>query len=295
MVLADYALGAALFAYLSGFTQQGWYTMQREHYVIRGGLEGRERLRIIARILQPSTLSLMGCVGLTTGMACLDAGCGGGDVSFELARLIGPRGRVLGLDFDTAKVDLATREAAEQRLGNVEFQHADIFEKELAPEFDAVYTRFLLTHLRHPAEALARMRAALRPGGVVIVEDIDFAAHFCYPHSSAFNRYMELYIQVVQRRGGDPYIGPRLPELLLDAGFERVQLQIIQPAGLDGEVKLIAPLTMENIVDAVVAEGLASRAETDHVIEELYALAQNPRTVVSLPRIVQAWGYCPAT
>jgi hypothetical protein len=137
------------------------------------------------------------------------------------------------------------------------------------------------------------MLEALRPGGVLIVEDIDFTGHFCHPHSSAFSRYVELYTQVVQRRGGDPHIGPRVPELLLYTGFERVQMQVVQPAGLDGEVKLIVPLTMENIMDAVLAEGLASRAEGDWVIEDLYAFARNPHTVVSLPRIVQAWGYQP--
>jgi ubiquinone/menaquinone biosynthesis C-methylase UbiE len=267
--------------------------MKREDYVIRGGVEGRERLRIIGRVLQPTTLSLFERVGLAPGMACLDAGCGGGDVAFELARLSGPAGRVVGMDIDATKIQLAAREAEERQLSNVEFQHSDIFENDLASTFDLVYARFLLTHLRHPAEALARMLRVLRPGGIVIVEDIDFTGHFCHPHSQAFSRYVEIYTQVVQRRGGDPHIGPRLPELLLDSGFEHVQMHVVQPAGLDGEVKLIAPLTMENIMDAVLAEELATKGEGDRVIEELYAFARNPRTILSLPRIVQAWGERP--
>jgi hypothetical protein len=46
-------------------------------------------------------------------------------------------------------------------------------------------------------------------------------------------------------------------------------------------------------LDAVLAEGLASSDEAHRVIEDLYALAHNPRTVLSFPRIVQAWGYRP--
>jgi SAM-dependent methyltransferase len=267
--------------------------MDRRHYVLRGGVEGRERLRIIGRVLRPTTQSLFEHVGLRPGMACLDAGCGGGDVAFELARLVGRDGTVIGMDIDAAKIQLAAHEAEQQQLGNVEFQHRNIFECDMAPEFDLVYARFLLTHLGDPAEALERMLRALRPGGVVIIEDIDFAGHFCHPHSMAFSRHVELYTQVVQRRGGDPYIGPRVPELLLDTGFERVQMRVVQPAGLDGEVKLVVPLTMENIMDAVLAEGLASRSEGDQVIAELYAFAHNPRTILSMPRIVQAWGYRP--
>ena len=111
--------------------------MDRQHYVIRGGMEGRERLRILARVLQPTTRSLFGRIGLAPGMACLDAGCGGGDVTFELSRLIGEAGRVVGVDIDATKIELAAREAEEQQLSNVEFQHTDIFENDLAPEFDS--------------------------------------------------------------------------------------------------------------------------------------------------------------
>jgi hypothetical protein len=70
-----------------------------------------------------------------------------------------------------------------------------------------------------------------------------------------------------------------------------MQMNVVQPATLDGEVKLITPLTMENILDAVLAEGLAPKADLDSLIDELYQFSRNPRTVASLPRVVQAWGY----
>ena len=46
--------------------------------------------------------------------------------------------------------------------------------------------------------------------------------------------------------------------LLMEAGFDGVQMNVVQPAGLTGEVKLISPITMESIADAVETEGLAS-------------------------------------
>jgi hypothetical protein len=135
------------------------------------------------------------------------------------------------------------------------------------------------------------MLRVLKPGGVVMIEDTDFGGCFCHPYCAAFWRYVELYTQTVRRRGGDPNIGPRLPGMLLDAGVERVQINVVQPAALDGEIKLLHPLTMENIVDSVLAEELASKAELDSLIDELYRFSRNPRTVVANPRIVQAWGY----
>jgi SAM-dependent methyltransferase len=267
--------------------------MERDHYLIRGGVEGRERLRILARVMRPATLNLLYRVGIDVGMACLDVGCGGGDVTLDIAGLVSPGGRVVGWDIDETKLALARREAEERGLRNVEYRLSDLRQSETAAEFDVVYTRFLLTHLSDPAGALARLRQAARPGGIVIIEDIYFTGMFCHPYSAAFQRLIEFYTQAAQRRGGDPNIGLRLPELLLDAGFESIQVNVVQPAGIDGEVKLIVAITMDNIADSVVADGIAERKEVDRVIAELYELARDKRTFVSHPQVVQAWGYRP--
>jgi SAM-dependent methyltransferase len=162
-----------------------------------------------------------------------------------------------------------------------------------AVEFDVIYARFLFSHLGDPSTALARMLRVLKPGGLVILEDTDFSGCFCYPSCAAFRRFVELYTQTVQRRGGDPNIGPRLPAMLLDAGVEGVHMSVVQPAALGGEVKLLYPLTMENIVESVLAEELASKAELERIIDELYQFAGNPRTIAGTPRNVEAWGYRP--
>jgi SAM-dependent methyltransferase len=262
-------------------------------YIIRGGVEGRERLRLLADVLRPTTLALFDRVGVRAGMKCVDAGCGGGDVTLDLARRVGPTGRVLGIDVDATKIDLARVEAVRERLANVAFRQTAIDQWTPAPEFDLVYSRFLLTHLADPMTAVRTMRQALRPGGVIVVEDIDFGGHFCHPQRPAFSHYVELYTQTVRRRGGDPDIGPKLPGMLLDNGFERVDMNVVQPAGVDGDVKLLNPVTMENIAEAVVATGLASETEVAAIVAGLYECARDGRTVMSIARIVQTWGWRP--
>jgi SAM-dependent methyltransferase len=264
--------------------------MESKDYVIRGGLAGRERLRILSRVMLPTTRALLERVGIAPGKSCLDVGCGGGDVTLEIARLVGPSGRVVGLDADATKVTLARNEAAEAKLANVEFKEGEVGQNEAAASFDFVYARFLLTHLRDPAAAARWMRGLVRPGGVLVVEDIDCTGHFCHPDHAAFRRYVDLYTKVVQKRGADPNIGPRLPELLFDAGCENVQMNVVQPAGFEGEVKMIAVITLENIADALIAECLSSRGEIDVMLRDLDALARHRRTVMSLPRVIQTWG-----
>jgi hypothetical protein len=55
------------------------------HYVIRGGFEGRDRLRVLGRVMRTSSMSLFDRLGLRDGLTCLDVGCGGGDAPAVLA------------------------------------------------------------------------------------------------------------------------------------------------------------------------------------------------------------------
>src|SRR5262245_28497333 len=88
-------------------------------YVLRGGEEGAERLRLLGRVVGPTTEALLSRVGVADGMSCLDVGCGLGAVTRELARRAGPAGQVVGLDIDEGILDLARRDAAQQALGIV--------------------------------------------------------------------------------------------------------------------------------------------------------------------------------
>jgi 2-polyprenyl-3-methyl-5-hydroxy-6-metoxy-1,4-benzoquinol methylase len=263
-------------------------------YIIRGGEAGRERLRVLAGIHRRSTLDLLRRAGVQPGSVCLDVGCGGGDVSVELARLVAPAGRVVAIDLDEVKIGIARAEAATQAVSNVEFRVANLEDCVLPEEFDVAFARFVLTHLRNPREALAKIRTALRPGGTVVLADTNFHGLFSHPESPAVQRYVELYTETLKRRNGDADIGLRLPELVSQAGFEDVHVSVVQHAAMSGDTKLINPITLENIADAVIAEGVASRADVESILGELYDFARDPNTVLSGPRIIETWARRPA-
>lgn len=263
--------------------------MAIESYVIRGGLEGRERLRVLARVMWPTTEALFARVGVPADARCLDLGCGGGDVSVALATLA-PDGSVLGTDLDETKLAMARDEAGAAGLTNVSFAIDDVMEPSTDDaRFDVIYARFLLTHLTDPALALRTIAGRLAPGGVLMVEDIDFRGHFCEPECAAFDRYVDWYTRAVQARGADPNIGPRLPGLLAGAGLADVGVNVVQPAGRTGEIKLIAALTLEAVADAVIGAGLASADEVGDTVDALYDYAATDG-LMSVPRIVQSWG-----
>jgi SAM-dependent methyltransferase len=261
-----------------------------DHYVIRGGLAGRERLRVLARVTWPTTSALLERVGVAASSRCLDMGCGGGDVTVALARLA-PDGFVVGADMDEVKLDVARREAADAGLANVEYRVIDVMQPPSDDEqFDVIYMRFLLTHLPDPSLALRHVCARLAPLGALVVEDIDFTGSFCHPDNAAFWRYVQLYTDAVIGRGGDPNIGKRLPSLLRATGLTDAQMNVVQPAGFDGEVKMIAPITLEAIADAVLAAELCTVDELNQTVDDLYAFAADGGSVLSTPRVMQVWG-----
>jgi SAM-dependent methyltransferase len=239
----------------------------------------------------PTSTTLLDQIGVAQGAVCLDLGCGGGHVSRYLAELVGPTGRVLGLDFDEVKLAAARDECDPAVHGNVEFRVANVTQWTESQAYDLVYGRFILSHLSDRALIVRRCAAALRPRGALVLEDIDLAGAFCYPANDAFRRYCDWYCAVIQRRGGDALLGPQLMELCLDAGLEEVELRMIQPVHTgQASGKELTLSTLVNIAESVVAEGLASMGQVEDTVLQLGNFTADPRSIIGFPRIFQVWG-----
>ena len=109
------------------------------------------------------------------------SGCGGGRVTLAMARLVGPSGMVTGVDMDRVKLGLAQQDAERENIAHVSFRQLDANQLDYGGGYDLVYARFLLTHLSDPLSTLQDMVNAAKPGGVIVVEDLDHAAIFSYP------------------------------------------------------------------------------------------------------------------
>jgi SAM-dependent methyltransferase len=102
------------------------------------------------------------------GMQVLDIACGSGEPSISIAALLNGTGRVVGVDFAAAPLEVARERAAKRDLKNVEYQQADVHALPFAAEsFDRVTSRLGVMFFGDLAKALSEMRRVLKPGGRV--------------------------------------------------------------------------------------------------------------------------------
>lgn len=162
---------------------------------------------------------------LRPGMEVVDFGCGTGSLTVGLAAIVAP-GEVVGFDRSESAITQARVQAEPLGLSNLRFDVADIRDLEL-PEhsFDVAHFSGVLSHLADPRRALSLAHRTLRPGGLIAAREPQKEGDwYGGPYREAVGTLNRLTIEDWKSRGGDPFLGRRLGELLREAGFERVEL-----------------------------------------------------------------------
>src|SRR5690606_1295304 len=97
------------------------------------------------------------------GSSVVDIGCGFGDTTQDLGKLVGPSGRAVGVDAASNFITAARREAA--GLANVHFEVADVEAGVPGGPYDCAFSRMGTMFFNQPVIALRNIRKVLRPGG----------------------------------------------------------------------------------------------------------------------------------
>lgn len=140
-------------------------------YPIRNdSLDEHERLSLLERAYDPRTIGMLQSLGVAAGWDCAELGAGRGSITAWLSDLVGSEGSVTAIDRDITQLAwLADRR-------NLTVLEADLTTVELAADsFDLIHSRAILMHLDDPFALLARLVRALRPGGVIALQEADGA------------------------------------------------------------------------------------------------------------------------
>lgn len=169
------------------------------------------------------------------GDSVLDVCCGTGDLAFELAKRVGPGGRVVGCDFSEPMLDLAREKAARGGIESVRFEWADALQLPYdAGRFDAVTVGFGVRNFADRDKGLREMARVLRPGGRLVI--LEFTPPRRPPFSTFYSLWFNRIVPILGRLTPNPeaysYLAesvqgfpdpPGLAAKMDDAGFEDIR------------------------------------------------------------------------
>jgi SAM-dependent methyltransferase len=260
-------------------------------YVLLTGDAGADRLALLQRTYGPTSQALLRQLGLSEGMRVLDLGCGTGTMTCWIASQLGGSGATVGADISASQLDVARRQAQRLGLSNVSFHESSVYETPFErASFDLVCCRFLLCHVGDPERGVREMHALLKPGGILLCEDVDVASLFCDPPSSGYDKMRDLMIALGASRGVDYCLGPRLHRIFRKVGFADPQVQFDQPVFARGERKRFWELTFLEAAPGMIAAGLTDEGEVQALAKVMRDVAEDETAMVAQARKVQVWG-----
>ncbi|HEU4802137.1 MAG TPA: bifunctional demethylmenaquinone methyltransferase/2-methoxy-6-polyprenyl-1,4-benzoquinol methylase UbiE [Solirubrobacterales bacterium] len=176
---------------------------------------------------------------LASGDAALDVCCGTGDLALELARRVGPAGRVVGSDFSERMLDLAREKPVPGAAAKPIFEWADALDLPYDDGgFDAVSVGFGVRNLSDLGRGIAEMARVLKPGGRLVILEITQPTR--PPLSTFFSVWFDRIVPLIGRFAGDSAAYSYLPEsvkrfpspaglaaIMDGAGLERIRWTIL--------------------------------------------------------------------
>ncbi len=161
---------------------------------------------------------------LTPGANVLSVGCGPG-VILQAVCSKDPLIHGTGMDVSVARVQQANeRHSSNPRLT---FVHGDAHDIHFPSDsFDVVYSRMLFEYLADKERAAEEIVRVCRPGGTVLIQDLDGQLLWNYPEEPALQRSIEAVITGLGSTGFDPFVGRKLFTFAHNAGLENIGVQV---------------------------------------------------------------------
>jgi ubiquinone/menaquinone biosynthesis C-methylase UbiE len=231
--------------------------------------------------------------GFGPGSHVLDVGCGPGYAAVDLARLVGSKGRVVGVDVSPRFVAHLQALAAALGLGNVAVEVQDVEALSLPPEsFDGAYARWVLTFVRQPEAVVSRVASALRPAGRFVVHDYSRYSGFqIAPGDPAVERVIQAVVANWRADGGDPEVGARVPRMMHEAGLEVVSVTPLTRIARPGDALWQWPRTFfDNFLPHLVRTGYLAEEERQAFDAVWAARAADPAAYLATPPMVEVVG-----
>jgi ubiquinone/menaquinone biosynthesis C-methylase UbiE len=256
-------------------------------YVLETGDCGAARLQMQDEIYGASTRKMMLDAGLSAGMRVLDLACGTGIMSHWIATQVGPTGCVIGGDISRDQLAYARAQGTRSETSRLpEFVEVNAYDTGLPlASFDMVHCRLLLCHLERPADALREIYRLLKPGGVLVCQDLELSTLFSRPSSKAYEQSIALGHAMGKILGVNYDFGTQLHSAVMQAGFRSPTISFIQPVHLHGTGKDWWHQTFAEITPVMIRLGITTQDEISVLLDEMKKLTVDEQVLLAQARM----------
>lgn len=270
-------------------------------YVLGTGHDESFRLALQHRLWSAVAHKAWERAGIRPGSRVLDVGCGPGYAAIDMAAIVGPAGRVVGIDESAAFLKELGDESKARRFTCIERVLGDVQDLGACMPgqdgaFDLAYARWVLCFVKSPENVIAGLSRLVKPGGKVCIHD-----YFNYeysiklaPRKPEFERGVAAIANSWRARGGDPDIVSRLPGLFAEHGFDVTHFDVIQraarsPAAHGGGDTMWhwADTFFRTFTPKLVEQGFLTQAECDACLSTWDQACRNPAAFVLLPSVFE--------
>ena len=261
-------------------------------YVLGYAAGEHDRLRRQAALVAPLTERFFRDIGIATGHRVLEVGSGLGEVAQIAGRLVGPTGKVVGIEQDASSIARARAQIDAAGLGHVAFLQADAHAVALEETFDAVVGRFVLNHAGDVPALLRTLTRSVRRGGVVAFQEVAISPALAIAASLPLLRAVLVTIQqTLHRCGLDPDLGLSLHRVFQQAGLAAPHLHLEIPFALDDSIIRVEVDLVRTLRSVAQERGvsLSALGDLDTLVERIQSEARSAGAAIGFAGIVSVW------
>ncbi|GLV60902.1 hypothetical protein KDH_77210 [Dictyobacter sp. S3.2.2.5] len=171
-------------------------------YLFRDTDRAARRLQVLAEVYKPSSEAFLHAAVHARPQLALDLGCGPGYTTYLLAETT-ESAYTIGLDSSAHFIELAAQNATTQ----ISFLQHNVTQTPFPTgTADLLFCRMLLTHLQDPQATIERWLTQLKPGGLLLIEEVDWI----HTDKPIFRDYLAIVAAMLKQQHNQLYIGEQL-------------------------------------------------------------------------------------
>lgn len=158
----------------------------------------------------------------------LEVGSGVGAQSEILLRRF-PKLKLTGIELNPKQLETAKANLSQypHLKGRYEYQLMNAGHMDFnSSVFDGAFLCWVLEHVTEPKKILSEVRRVLKPGSIVYVTEVMNSSFFLDPYSPNLWKYWMAFNDYQYENAGDPFVGAKLGNLLLELGFTDIQTKV---------------------------------------------------------------------